>query len=205
MIPAPPPLVIASNNPGKIAEFQRLLGRSSWRLLSLREAGFGGDLEEPGETFAENAAAKAMTVASALGLAALADDSGIEVDALGGWPGPRSARWLGDDASDEDRLHGLLAEVDRRCPDQREVRYVCVVALARPAAEPVLARGECRGTLVTPRGAGGFGYDPAFLSEDLGITFGEAADAAKDGVSHRARALRRLAESQTLDPFPDER
>ena len=201
MRPAPL-LVIASNNPGKVAEFRRLLGGSPWRLLSLGEAGFHGDLDEPGATYAENAAAKALAVSEALGLAALADDSGIEVDALHGWPGPRSARWMGDGASDADRLTGLLAEVDRRCPDQREVRYVCVAALARPNAEPVLARGECLGVLVPPRGTAGFGYDPSFLSDDLGITFGEASDAMKDGVSHRARAVRRLATSQLLDPFP---
>ena len=93
--------------------------------------------------------------------------------------------------TDQDRLEGLIAEVDRRSPDDRHVRYVCVAALARPEGEPVIARGECLGTLVAPRGRGGFGYDPAFLSNDLGVTFGEADDAAKDTVSHRARALRR--------------
>lgn len=195
-----PPLVIASNNPGKVTEFQRLLAGSPWRLLSLRDAGFAGELEEAGETYADNAAAKAATVAGALGLPALADDSGIEVDALRGWPGPRSARWMGDAADDAGRLAGLIAEVDRLCPDRREVRYVCVAAFARPTAEPVLARGECRGVLVAPRGDAGFGYDPSFLSDDLGITFGEAPDAEKDRVSHRARAVRRLAESRVLDP-----
>jgi XTP/dITP diphosphohydrolase len=193
-------LVVATDNPGKVRELRRLLAGHPWRLVSLREAGWTGELSEPGQTYAENALAKAAAVTAALQLPALADDSGIEVDALRGWPGPKSARWLGPDASDEDRLRGLIAEVDERTPADRRVRYVCVVALCSPVAEPVTARGECLGTLVEPRGSRGFGYDSAFLSEDLGITFGEADDAAKDGVSHRARALRRLGESGVLDP-----
>jgi XTP/dITP diphosphohydrolase len=195
-----PVLVVATNNPGKLREFRRLLAAHPWRVLSLGEAGWTGELTEPGQTYTENALAKAATVSAALSLPALADDSGIEVDALRGWPGPMSARWLGPHASDEDRLRGLIAEVDQRAPVDRRVRYVCVVALCRPLAEPVTAHGECLGTLVEPQGSRGFGYDPAFLSGDLGKTFGEADDAAKDRVSHRARALRRLGESGVLDP-----
>ncbi len=195
-----PPLVLATNNAGKLREFRRLLAAHPWRVVSLTEAGWAGELLEPGETYAENALAKAAAVSAGLDLPALADDSGIEVDALRGWPGPSSARWMGQGATDEERLAGLIAEVDRRSHNDRRVRYVCVVALVRPLAEPVLARGECLGTLVAPRGSRGFGYDPAFLSGDLGITFGEADDGAKDTVSHRARALRRLAESGVLDP-----
>src|SRR5207237_9128859 len=100
-----------------------------------------------------------------------------------------------------ERRRGLLEEVTRLVSDDRRCRYVCVVALARPGAEPVVARGECLGTLVEPRGDHGFGYDPSFLSLDLGVTFGEASDAAKDRVSHRARALARLAQSGVLDPL----
>ena len=138
----------------------------------------------------------------ATGFTALADDSGIEVDALRGWPGPLSARWMGEDASDDDRVRGLLDEVARRSPDDRRVRYVCVAALARPEAEPVTARGECLGTLIDePRGSNGFGYDPVFLSVDLGITFGEASEEAKARVSHRARAIARLGEAGVLDPL----
>ncbi|MDQ6856022.1 MAG: non-canonical purine NTP pyrophosphatase [Candidatus Dormibacteraeota bacterium] len=194
-----PVLVVATNNPGKLREFRRLLAGHSWRVTSLDEAGWTGELSEPGHTYSENALSKAAVVSAALSLPALADDSGIEVDALRGWPGPTSARWLGPDASDDDRLHGLIAEVERRTPDDRRVRYVCVVALCRPLAEPVTAHGECLGTFVAPRGSRGFGYDPAFLSDDLGVTFGEADDAAKDAVSHRARALSRLGESGVLD------
>ncbi len=197
-----PVLVVATNNPGKLREFRRLLAGHPWRVLSLGEAGWAGELNEPGQTYAENALAKASAVSTALRVPTIADDSGIEVDALRGWPGPISARWLGPGTSDEDRLQGLIAEVDRLTPGNRRVRYVCVVALCRPLAEPLTAHGECLGCLVAPRGSRGFGYDPAFLSEDLGITFGEADNDAKDSVSHRARALRRLAASGVLDPPP---
>ncbi|HWF57048.1 MAG TPA: non-canonical purine NTP pyrophosphatase [Candidatus Dormibacteraeota bacterium] len=196
-------LVAATNNGGKLRELRRLLAAHPVTVVGLADAGWAGELVEPGDTYAENALAKAAAVSARLALPALADDSGIEVDALGGWPGPRSARWLGPEADDADRLAALIAEVERRSPGDRRVRYVCVVALSRPAAEPVIARGECLGTLVAPRGTGGFGYDPAFLSDDLGVTFAEAGDLAKDGVSHRGRALRRLAESGVLDLGPD--
>jgi XTP/dITP diphosphohydrolase len=196
-----PAVVVATRNPGKIRELRRLL--SSWplRLQSLDDVGFKARLEEPGPGYTESALAKAMAVCAATDLPALAEDSGIEVDALRGWPGPMSARWMGDHATDEDRLRGLLAEVERRTPDDRRARYVCVAALARPGAEPVTAHGECFGTLVEPRGSNGFGYDPIFLSADLGITFGEATDEAKARVSHRARAIARLGESGAFEPL----
>ena len=191
---------MASRNPGKLAELRRLLGDHSWELVDLDGAGFSGELEETGVTYDENSALKAQTVCSATGLPALADDSGIEVPALGGWPGPASARWMGEAANDVDRLHGLLAEVERRCPDDRRARYVCVVTLARPGWAAVSARGETTGVLVAPSGSGGFGYDPSFLSDDLGITFGEATADAKDRVSHRARALAALLAVLALEP-----
>jgi XTP/dITP diphosphohydrolase len=197
------PLVVATRNAGKLAEFRRLLRGHPWRLISLDDAGVEGDVDEPGPGYADNALVKAATVCRATGLCALGDDSGIEVEALRGWPGPHSSRWLGPAATDEDRLRGLLDEVGRRCPEDRRVRYVAVLALARPGAEEVVARGVCEGTLVEPRGTGGFGYDPAFLSSDLGRTFGEATAEAKDAVSHRARAVARLARCGVLgSPWP---
>jgi XTP/dITP diphosphohydrolase len=195
-------LVVATNNPGKLREFRRLLAPHPWRVIGLAETAWSGDLDEAADTYVDNALAKAAMVSTALDLPAIADDSGIEVDALRGWPGVRSARWLGPDATDEERLAGLIAEVDRRSADDRRVRYVCAVALCRPGAQAVTAHGETLGTLVEPRGTRGFGYDPAFLSDDLGTRFGEASDTEKDQVSHRARALRRLAESGVLDPAP---
>jgi XTP/dITP diphosphohydrolase len=196
-----PVLVLATRNPGKIAELRDLLAAWPWLIQSLDEVGFHAALEELGPGYVESALAKATVVSDATGLPALADDSGIEVHALRGWPGPLSARWMGDGASDDDRLQGLLDEVARRSPHDRQVRYVCVAALARPGADPVTARGECLGTLTDqPRGNNGFGYDPVFLSVDLGVTFGEASEEAKARVSHRARAIARLAESGVLEP-----
>jgi XTP/dITP diphosphohydrolase len=192
-------LVIASNNPAKLIEFRRLFAGFPWSLLSLEQVGFAAHIDEPGPTYTDNALAKAAAVSSACGLPALGDDSGIEIDALHGWPGPESARWLGPRATDGERMLALLAEVERRSPDDRHARYVCALALARPGADPVVAHGECRGTIVQPRGGHGFGYDPIFHSDELGVTFGEASADAKDRVSHRAHAVRRLAESGVLE------
>jgi len=187
-------VAVATRNAGKLAEFQRILAGHPWELCGLAAAGFSGELAEPWPSYEENATTKAAAVLAATGLPALADDSGIEVPALDGWPGPLSARWMGEEADDRGRLLGLLAEVERRSPHDRRARYVCVVALARPGEEPLRARGETWGVLVAPRGGGGFGYDPSFLSDDLGVTFGEASPDAKDRVSHRGRALAGLLE-----------
>jgi XTP/dITP diphosphohydrolase len=194
-----PRLIVATRNPGKLAEFRRLLAPHPWTVVGLDDTGFDGELLEPGPSYLENATAKAVIVCDATGEPAIADDSGIEVDALRGWPGPQSARWLGEGRSDAERLHALLEEVEKRTPDDRRARYVAVVTLARPGAEPVSGHGETLGRLVEPRGSGGFGYDPAFLSDDLGVTFGEAAAADKDRVSHRARAIARVAEAGVLE------
>lgn len=195
----PTPLVLATRNPGKLAEFARLVALYRWELIDLDAAGVSGELAEPGPGYAENAVAKAQAVCARSGLCALGDDSGIEVIALDGWPGPRSARWR--PGSDADRLEGLLAEVEERCPGDRRARYVAAVALARPDGAPALVgMGTCRGMLVEPRGRGGFGYDPAFLSDDLGRTFGEVTAAAKDAVSHRGRAVAQLAAQGALGP-----
>lgn len=195
-----PVLVLGTANPGKVRELRRLLCRPDLDVHSLREVGWAQPLEEPGDSYTANAVAKATAVCAGLGLPALADDSGIEVAALGGWPGPLSARWLGEEASDADRLAGLLGRVAAECPHDRRARYVCALALCRPGKRPVVVGGECRGSIVEAVGEGGFGYDPCFLSSDLGLTFGEAADAAKDEVSHRARAARQLLASGVLGP-----
>jgi XTP/dITP diphosphohydrolase len=191
--------VLATANPGKLREFRRLLGGRA-ELVGLGEVAPGLELHEPGTTYAENARAKAEQARSATGLPALADDSGIEVPGLGDWPGPRSARWLGPGATDRDRLLGLLARVAVESPHDRRARYAAAVALAVPGGDTVVAHGTCSGVLVDPpRGERGFGYDPAFRSDELGVTFGEAGDEAKDGVSHRARALRALLDTGVLD------
>lgn len=165
--------------------------------------GYQGELAEPGTTYEQNARAKAEQVRDATGMPALADDSGIEVPALGGWPGPHSARWLGPAATDRERLLGLLQRVAEASPHDphARARYVAAVALAVPGgAATHTATGTTEGVLVAPpRGERGFGYDPSFLSADLGVTFGEAGDELKDTVSHRARALRALLDSGALD------
>ena len=186
-----PSLVLATRNPGKVREFQRLLG-DHVNLVSLDDVGYDGPLPEETDDYTANACSKAETVMHATGRDCIADDSGIEVIAMQGWPGPASARWLGADAGDSDRLHGLIREVDERTPDDRRVQYVCVIALARPGTATRTVEGRCTGTLAEPRGEGGFGYDPSFLSDDLGLTFGEAPQDDKDGVSHRGRAAREL-------------
>jgi len=185
----PSPLVIATRNPGKLREFRRLLAHGPWRLLSLDDAGFDGDLDEPGPGYVENARAKAETVTERIGLPALGDDSGIEIPAFDGWPGPVSARWLGGDATDADRLHGLLRKVEADAGGDTRARYVAVLCLARPARPSIVIRETCDGSIVTPVGPGGFGYDPAFFSLDLEATFGQVPADEKDVVSHRGRAV----------------
>jgi XTP/dITP diphosphohydrolase len=196
----PARLVVATANRGKLAEFRRLLGDRA-ELLSLDDAGHHGELPEPGITYTENARAKAEAVRDATGLPAIADDSGIEVPGLDDFPGPLSARWMGEGVSDRDRLAGLLRRVAEECPGDRRARYVAAVALATPGMPTVVTTGTCSGVLVDPpRGERGFGYDPSFFSDDLGgHTFGEADDAVKDTVSHRARALRLLLQTGALD------
>jgi XTP/dITP diphosphohydrolase len=195
-------VVLATRNRGKLAEFRRLLDGHA-ELVSLDDAGHHGELAEPGTTYEENARAKAEAVRDATGMPALADDSGIEVAALGGFPGPRSARWTGEKghAGDRDRLLGLLRRIAEECPGDPRARYVAAVALAVPGRPTVVTHGACEGVLeAPPRGERGFGYDPSFLSAEIGgITFGEADDALKDTVSHRARALRALLDGGALD------
>jgi XTP/dITP diphosphohydrolase len=151
---------------------------------------------EEGETFAENALGKARAAHAETGLAAIADDSGIEAYGLGGRPGVRSARYAGEGATDEDNLAKLLEEVGAR--EDRRVAYVCVIALVDEDGSESLFEGRCEGTLARePRGSGGFGYDPAFLPDDTGPdderTMAQLAPAEKQAISHRGRAARKLA------------
>jgi XTP/dITP diphosphohydrolase len=184
-------LVLATRNPHKVREIGRLLGSTGVRLEPLP-----GAIELPpevGESFAENALPKARTAATATGLPAIADDSGIEAHALGGAPGVRSARYAGAAATDEENLMKLM----REAPPGSALRYVCVVAYVDPLVdEERLFFGECSGTLAeAPRGTGGFGYDPAFLPYEYpdGRTMAELSDEEKDRISHRGRAVRALA------------
>jgi XTP/dITP diphosphohydrolase len=185
-------LVLATANPGKTTELAELL--REWGTIDVLDLACFPGLscpEERGTTYAQNAVAKASAVAAATGLPALADDSGLEVDALDGAPGVYSARYAGPG----ERVAKLLAEVAHVPAHRRSARFRCVVAIAWPGAGVETAEGECRGRLaIAPSGSGGFGYDPVFVSDDLGKTFGDATAAEKQRVSHRARAVRALGE-----------
>lgn len=189
-MPAISLLVLGTRNPHKVREIARLLEPAGIAVEPLPE---GIDLPpEAGDTFADNALPKARAAAAATGRPALADDSGIEAQALGGGPGVRSARYAGENASDEENLAKLLS----KAPAGSGVRYVCALAFVDPATgEEQVFLGECRGRLAeAPRGARGFGYDPAFipLGGSDGRTMAELPDADKDAISHRGHAVREL-------------
>lgn len=196
-------LLVATRNDGKVRELRRLLAGLPLEPVGLADAGVTLEVEETGATFEANAEAKARAFAEAGGLPALADDSGLVVDALGGRPGVHSARFAGPPRSDARNLARLL-ELLREVPEgRRQARFVCVAALALPAAGPAWAglaagevrlfRGTCEGRIgFEPRGADGFGYDPVFLPDGHLRTFAELPAAVKDGLSHRGAALREV-------------
>lgn len=199
-------LLLGTRNPGKVIEITSILAGSGWSFSSLREFPDVGEAEENFVTFAENAIAKASFYASATGLCALADDSGLEVEALGGAPGVFSARYAGADASDADRRTLLLSELAKVGDSNRRARFVAVVAIATPTGEILnISEGICNGTITfSPRGTGGFGYDPLFMPDGYTQTFAELPDTIKNQISHRARALVGIREflSQLDHPLP---
>lgn len=187
-------LVVATTNPGKRKEIEVLLAPLGWEIVSLNEFSEYNPPQETGRTFCENAVIKARAAAMALGLPAVADDSGLEVDALAGRPGVYSARFAGPGATDEENNRLLLARL-ADCPPHvpRTARFVCCLALAWPGGRVETFSGVVEGrVLEAPRGSSGFGYDPLFWSPELGKTFGEATPEEKNRVSHRRRALDRL-------------
>ena len=186
-----PVLVLATGNFGKVRELRAMLG-DRFDVRSMREMGAEMDVEETGETFEENALLKAEALMRATGCAALADDSGLIVDALGGRPGVHSARYCGVHGDDEANNQLLLKEL-ANVPEPRTARYAAAVALCRPGHEPLVTYGACEGEILREyRGEGGFGYDPLFFSDDLQMTLAEAAPEAKNAISHRARAVEKL-------------
>ncbi len=188
----PQRIALATRNPGKIREILRICADWPVEWLTHEQLTFP-DVEETGRTYLDNALLKARSVAATTGEAALADDSGIEVDALGGAPGPRSARYAGEGASDEDNLRALLRAVAGVPSGGRTARYRAVVAVAWPDGHAEWAEGVCEGSLRTaPRGSGGFGYDPIFEPAGWDRTMAELTPEEKDRISHRGDALRRL-------------
>lgn len=184
-------LLIATSNKGKIAELQLLLASFPLRLRSLAEFPNIEDVEETGATFADNAILKARAYAGQTNLWALADDSGLEVDALGGAPGVFSARYGGAGLTDAERIERLLAELSQRPEQERRARFICVIAIADMQGQIVnISTGRCEGLIApAPRGTQGFGYDPIFIPDGFEQTFGELPSEVKQDISHRALAL----------------
>lgn len=187
-------IILATKNPGKVREIGAILAHLPVNLAGLDRFPEIEPAEERGATFAENATAKAVHACRKTGLAALADDSGLVVDALGGRPGIRSARFAGERATHQEnnlKLLGLLAEVP---PEKRTARFVCVAALALPTGEVVLKEGRLEGLITdAAAGTGGFGYDPIFYLPDFGKTVAQLEEATKNRISHRAEAFRAMA------------
>lgn len=184
-------LLIATHNAGKIREFAVLLEALPLRLRGLAEFPAVAEVAETGTTFTDNAVLKATEYARQTRLWTLADDSGLEVEALGGAPGVYSARYGGPQASDAERVRLLLDNLSQTNEQQRRARFVCVIVIANPDAQVMhVSQGVCEGHLVeAPRGTNGFGYDPIFIPDGFQQTFGELPDSIKHSISHRSRAL----------------
>ena len=193
--------VLASSNPGKLAELETLLAPAGHHVVPQDVLGVEPP-EETGLTFIENGLIKARAACAATGLPALADDSGIIVDALGGAPGVRSARYAGEGATDADNVSRLLESLEGVAVPERGAAFVCVIACLRHARDPrpIVCEGVWEGRVLdAPRGAGGFGYDPVFFVEALGRSAAELSHAEKNAVSHRGQALAQLLERLARD------
>lgn len=191
----PPRIALATRNAHKIRELERICADwpVEWVTVEDHDPADFPDVEETGDTYLENATLKAAAVSVALGIPALADDSGIEVDALGGRPGVRSARYAGEGATDEQNLRELTRAIRGIPAGGRTARYRCLAVLAFPDGAVVHADGTCEGILETsPRGSGGFGYDPIFQPAGWDETMAELTPEQKDRISHRGRAFRAL-------------
>ncbi len=187
-------VILASQNKHKLAEIQAILAQYDMELVLQSELGLQIDVDETGESFEENSELKARAVMEATGLPAIADDSGLCVDVLGGAPGIYSARYGAPDCvTDRDRLNHLLRNLRGIRAEERTARFVCVITLLYPDGRKLTARGSCEGLITfEPRGEDGFGYDPVFFVPSHGCTFAQMGAAEKNRISHRARALTRL-------------
>lgn len=185
-------LVISTKNAGKLREFKQMLGELPYRILSL--ADFPGiQIAENGRSFDENALIKARAVARRTGFIALGDDSGLEVEALGGKPGIHTARYAGERAQDKDNIKKLLSDMENVPWERRQARFVCSLALVFPEGGVFIERGFCKGIIATkPEGEHGFGYDPVFYLPEYDKTMAELPDHEKNSISHRARAVEKI-------------
>lgn len=189
-----PKLLLATNNQAKVREYRRLLQGLDYQLVTPAELGLNIAVDESGGSMEENATLKATTFAAASGLLAMADDSGLEVDALGGQPGVLSARYAGEEANDRDRVNYLLSRLKDVPLDKRGARFRCIIAIARPDGLIEIVSGECKGLITfEPKGEHGFGYDPIFYLPDVEKTMAELPLELKNQVSHRGRAAARAA------------
>ncbi len=186
-------VVLATRNEDKVREIRRILGDDAFELLSLKEFPGVEPAEEDGRSFEENALKKAISVWEQTGLASLADDSGLEVDALGGRPGVHSARFAGEDATYEDNNRKLLKELGSAPEEKRKAAFVCVAALITPKGKMIIQRGEVKGRIIAERrGEGGFGYDPIFYLPREKKTMAELSEDEKNKISHRAQAFKAI-------------
>ena len=187
-----PKLLLATNNAAKVREYLLPLQGIPYDIVTLSDVGIDVVVRETGETMEENASIKAKAYALASDLTALADDSGLEVDALGGEPGALSARYAGEGVSDRERLDFLLSKLSHVPWEQRSARFRCVIAIATPKGAVELCQGECHGIIAfEPKGEGGFGYDPIFFLPELGKTMAELTIEEKNEISHRGKAASR--------------
>ena len=190
--PLRPKLLLATNNQAKVREYKSLLNNFDFNLVTLTDEGITTVVDEVGESLQENARLKASALANESHLIALADDSGLEVDALNGEPGRLSARYAGEGASDADRVNYLLSRLTDVPWEKRSACFKCVIAVAVPGREAEFCSGECQGLITfKPQGKYGFGYDPVFYLPELGRTMAEIPMALKNQVSHRGKAVRK--------------
>jgi len=189
-------VVLATRNQGKVKEFNRLFADLGWEGISLAEFEGVPEVIEDGETFEANALKKAIEISTYLNLPALGDDSGLEVDALDGRPGVYSARYAGEDATDEKNWRKLLDELDDVPMERRTARFRCTIAFVVPGSEPVITTGSCEGLIAKePKGTNGFGYDPVFYIPEMEKMMAQLLPEEKNQISHRARAMNHLLEA----------
>jgi XTP/dITP diphosphohydrolase len=194
-------LLLATSNPGKIREYRFLLDGLGYQLTTLAEEGIAKIVTESGNNYEQNARLKAITYAKLGQLTALADDSGLEVDALNGEPGIKSARFAGESATDADKVSLLLARLNSIPWEKRTARFKCVIAIASPGGGVQLCYGECHGMIaLEATGENGFGYDPIFFFPEMGKTMAELPFEVKNQISHRAQASQKAR--QVLQQLP---